>query len=240
MQIKAVLFDMFDTLILIEKNHAFYNPSLKGAHKFLFKNGIKVRFTDFRNAYIKACDALYAEADANLEEPHFNARISNALGLLGFSVDAAKSGIVAGATNAFCEGFLEYVRIEEHTVEVLRKLQAKYKLGIVSNFAIPECVVKLLETHGLDKFFDVVVVSGAVNKRKPSPEIFQQALEKLGVDASETVFVGDTVDADIKGAKDTGMKTIFIERRVQKEAEHICPDQTIKSLSELATALERC
>ena len=239
MQIKAVLFDMFDTLMLIEKNHAFYSPSLKRAHKFLVKNGIKVRFTDFKDAYIKARDALYVEADANLEEPHFNARISNALRRLGFSVDA-RSGIVTGATNAFCEGFMEYVRIDAYTVEVLRKLQAKYKLGIVSNFAIPECVAKLLETHGLDKFFDVVVVSGAVNKRKPSPEIFQQALEKLGVDASETVFVGDTVDADIKGAKDTGMKTIFIERREQKEAEQICPDQTIKSLSELATALERC
>ena len=239
MQIKAVLFDMFDTLMLIEKNHAFYNPSLKRAHKFLVKNGIKVRFTDFRNAYIKARDALYVEADANLEEPHFNARISNALGLLGFSVDA-RNGIVAGTTNAFCKGFMEYVRIDEQTVEVLRKLQRKYKLGIVSNFAIPECVVKLLETHGLDKFFDVVVVSAAVNKRKPSPEIFQQALEKLGVNAAETVFVGDTVDADIKGAKDTGIKTIYIERRAQKEAKQICPDQTIKSLSELAAALERC
>jgi len=240
MPIKAVLFDMFDTLLIIEKKHAFYNPSLKRAHKFLVENGIKSRFTDFRNAYIKARDALYVEADANLEEPHFNVRISNALGLLGFSVDTIKSGIVAGATNAFCEGFIKYVRIDEHTVGVLRKLQAKYKLGIVSNFAIPECVVQLLKTHCLEKFFDVVVVSGAVNKRKPSPEIFQQALEKLGVDAFETVFVGDTVDADIKGAKDTGMKTIFIERRAQKEVEQICPDQTIKSLSELATAVKRC
>jgi HAD superfamily hydrolase (TIGR01662 family) len=239
MQIKAVLFDMFDTLMLIVKNHAFYGYSLKKTHKFLVENGVKVSFTDFKDAYIKARDALYVEADANLEEPHFNVRISNALGSLGFSVDA-KSGIVAGATNAFCEGFMEFVRIDEHTVEVLRKLQGKYKLGIVSNFAIPECVVKLLETHGLDKFFDVVVVSGAVNKRKPSPEIFQQALKKLSVDAAETVFVGDTVDADIKGAKDMGMKTIFIERRVQEEAEQICPDQTIKNLSELAMALERC
>jgi putative hydrolase of the HAD superfamily len=239
MQIKAVLFDMFDTLMLIVKNHEFYSYSLKKTHKFLVENGIKVSFTDFKDAYIKARDALYVEADANLEEPHFNVRISNALGSLGFSVDA-KSGIVAGATNAFCEGFMEYVRIDEHASEVLRKLQRKYKLGIVSNFAIPECVVKLLETHGLDKVFDVVVVSGAVNKRKPSPEIFQQALKKLSVDATETVFVGDTVDADIKGAKDMGIKTIFIERRMQKEVEQICPDQTIKNLNELATALEHC
>ena len=239
MRIKAVLFDMFDTLMLIEKNHEFYSYSLKKTHKFLVENGIKVSFTEFKDAYIKARDALYVEADANLEEPHFNVRISNALESLGFSVDA-KSGIVAGATNAFCEGFMEYVRIDEHASEVLRKLQRKYKLGIVSNFAIPECVMKLLETHGLDKFFDVVVVSAAVNKRKPSPEIFQKALEKLGVDAVETVFVGDTVDADIKGAKDMGMKTIFIERRAQKEVEQICPDQTIKNLSGLAAALEHC
>ena len=239
MPIKAVLFDMFDTLMLIEKNHAFYSPSLKRAHKFLVKNGVKVRFTAFRDASIKARDALYIAADANLEEPHFNVRVSNALRLLGFSFDA-ESGIVVGTTNAFCEGFIEYVRIDMHAVEVLQKLQRKYKLGIVSNFAIPECVVKLLEANDLNSFFDVVVVSGAVNKRKPSPEIFQQALEKLGVDAAETVFVGDTVDADVKGAKDTGMKTIYIERRMQKEAEQICPDQTIKSLSELAVALERC
>jgi putative hydrolase of the HAD superfamily len=110
----------------------------------------------------------------------------------------------------------------------------------VSNFAIPECVDKLLEKHGLDKLFDVVVVSGAVNKRKPSPEIFQKALEKLGVSAENAVFVGDTADADIIGAKAAGMKTIFIERRVQKEAEQACPNQTIKSLNELTKAIENC
>lgn len=239
MQVKAILFDMFDTLLLIEKNHAFYNPSLKRVHKFLVKNGIKVHFADFRNAYTKARNALYVHADKNLEEPHFNVRISNAIRRLGFNIDGS-SGIVVGATNAFCEEFMKYVRIDEYAAEILQKLKGKYKLGIVSNFAIPECVMKLLETHCLAKFFDVVVVSGAVNKRKPSPEIFQKALEKLKVDAAETMFVGDTVDVDIKGAKDMGMKTIYIERRAQKEAKQICPDQTIKNLRELTAVLEGC
>jgi putative hydrolase of the HAD superfamily len=239
MRIKAVLFDMFDTLMLIEKNHAFYSPSLKRAHKFLVQNGVDVRFRDFNEAYIRARDALYAEADANLEEPHFNVRISNALRNLGFRVNA-RSKIVIGATNAFCEEFMKYVRIDEHAIEILRKLHGKYKLGIVSNFAIPECVIKLLEKHGLNNLFDVVVISGAINKRKPSPEIYQEALEKLGVTAENTVFVGDTVDADIGGPKNLGMKTIFIERRTQKEAEQVCPDQTIKELGELLAALKKC
>ena len=236
MPIKAVLFDMFDTLMLIEKNHAFYSPSLKRAHSFLVKNEVNVQFKVFKDAYIKARDALYAEADAKLEEPHFNRRISNALESLGYF--DVKSEVVAGATNAFCEGFIDYVRIDDHAKSVLKKLHGKYKLGIVSNFAIPECVDKLLEKHGLDKLFDAVVVSGAINKRKPSPEIFQKTLEKIGVSAENAVFVGDTADADIIGAKAAGMKTIFIERRVQKETEDAGPNQTIKSLSELLGAIK--
>jgi putative hydrolase of the HAD superfamily len=239
MPIQAVLFDMFDTLMLIEKNHAFYSPSLKSAHQVLVNNGVNVKYTAFRDAYIKARDALYVEADARLEEPHFNLRIAKALESLGYCLDV-KSAAVTGATNAFCEGFLKYVRIDENAKGALEKLHGTYKLGIVSNFAIPECVDKLLENHGLHKLFDVVVVSATVNKRKPSPEIFHQALEKLGVTAENAVFVGDTADADIIGAKAAGMKTIFIERRIQKEAEQACPDQTIKSLSELTEAIAEC
>jgi len=238
MQIKAILFDMFDTLMMIEHDHAFYRPSLKSAHAFLVHNKVNVSFDVFNNAYVKARDALYAEADAQMEEPHFNLRIANALHSLGYDFDVS-SDVVRGATRAFCEEFMRYVRIDEYARSVLEKLHGKYKLGIVSNFAIPECVFRLLERDGLVRFFAVVVVSGAVNKRKPRPEIFQRALEELGVDAESVVFVGDTLDADIKGPKSMGMKTIYIERRVQKEIRNTCPNQKIKSLSELLDAIER-
>jgi putative hydrolase of the HAD superfamily len=134
---------------------------------------------------------------------------------------------------------MKYVRIDQNAKTMLEKLHGKYKLGIVSNFAIPECVLKLLKADSLDKLFNVVVVSGAVNKRKPSPEIFKGALKMLGVSASETVFVGDTIDADVEGPKAVGMKVIYIERRVQKKSEKFCPDQTIKNLNELPLAIER-
>jgi putative hydrolase of the HAD superfamily len=122
---------------------------------------------------------------------------------------------------------------------MLKELRGKYKLGIVSNFAIPECVFDLLKADGLDGFFDVVVVSAAINKRKPSPEIFQDALKTLGVSVEEAVFVGDTIDSDIEGAKAVGMRAVYIERRLQK-SEKVCPDRTIKKLSELPMALEQC
>jgi HAD superfamily hydrolase (TIGR01509 family) len=237
-KIRVVLFDMFDTLMMIERDHAFYSPSLHGAYEFLVANGVSVGFEEFEKTYVSVRDAIFAEVDAELGEPHFNVRIAGTLKRLGYDCDVS-SPLVVGATDAFCERFMTYVRIDEHAEGMLRKLHGRYKLGVVSNFAIPECVTRLLERQGIAKLFDVVIVSGAVNKRKPHPDIYQKALEKLGVKASETVFVGDTVDADVQGAKAAGMKTIYIERRLQEDAEAACPDQTIKSLEQLPAAIER-
>jgi putative hydrolase of the HAD superfamily len=85
-----------------------------------------------------------------------------------------------------------------------------------------------------------VVVSAAVNRRKPNPEIFQTALEWLQLDAAEAVFVGDTVDADVLGPKAVGMRTVYVERRLQEDVEVACPTQRIKSLGEVVSAVERC
>ncbi len=238
MPIKAILFDMFDTLMLIEKEHAFYNPAVKSMHQYIVKNGIQVTFASFRDAYIKARDLLYEEADLKMEEPHFDLRVKNALQNLGFTKEAQTS-IVQGATNAFSQQFMSFVRIDNNASQVLNELNSKYRLGIVSNFAIPECVQQLLEREHLTQLFEVIVISGAVNKRKPNPEIFDLALEKMQLDATDVAFVGDTVDADVKGAKDMGMKSVYIDRRPQKGLEEYPPDYTIKTLNELPSIFEK-
>jgi len=239
MRIKAVLFDMFDTLMMIEKDHAFYSPAVKSMYSYLADNGVDVSFAVFRDAYIKARDALYEDADGKMEEPHFCLRVKNALLALGLKAQAEDQGLVQGATNAFCCEFMNYVRIDDDAAEALKALHSKYRLGVVSNFAITECVTRILDRYDLSSLFDVIIVSAAVNKRKPHPEIFKHALGRLGLKASEVAFVGDTVDADIKGAGEVGMKTIYIERRPQKDLENSPPDATIRSLSELPAVVER-
>ncbi|MGE5187785.1 MAG: HAD family hydrolase, partial [Betaproteobacteria bacterium] len=91
---------------------------------------------------------------------------------------------------------------------------------------------------GIEQFFDVIVVSASVNKRKPASEIFQSTLKVMGFSASEVVFVGDTIDADVEGSKAAGMKSVYIERRPQKQSDKFLPDCIIKNLSELPSALE--
>ena len=60
----------------------------------------------------------------------------------------------------------------------------------------------------------------------------------MRVSAAETVFVGDTLDADIEGAKAAGMKAVYIKRREEEPVENAVPDATIKSLTEVPGLLQ--
>jgi len=239
MQVEAVLFDLFDTLLLLESQEAYYMPSLGKLYEFLGKNGVNVPFEDFCKVYFEVRDKFYSESRQSLEEPHFNVRVAETLHRFGYDFDVSDK-VVAGATMAFADEFMRYVSLDNDALEVLEKLHGKFKLGLVSNFAIPECGWKLLDKFGLKRFFDVVVISGDVNQRKPNPEIFQRTLKVLGVDASKAVFVGDMLDLDVMGPSRVGMKTVFIERRSKEHDVDVSPDYVIKSLNELLAVLADC
>jgi putative hydrolase of the HAD superfamily len=55
---------------------------------------------------------------------------------------------------------------------------------------------------------DVAVFSSEVGKRKPHPAIFERALGELAVRAEETLFVGDRLYEDVRGAAELGMQTV--------------------------------
>jgi len=239
MQVDAVLFDLFNTLILLEKDEVFYTPCLRKLHEFLAKHGIDVAFNDFERVYFDVREKLYAKTEESFQEPHFNVRISQTLQRFGYNFEASDP-VVTGATDAFSDELTRYVRLDEEACEVLQKLHGKYKLGIISNFAIPECVWRMVERFNLTRFFDVILISGAINKRKPSPEIFERALETLNVNASDSVFVGDMPGLDIKGAKNAGIKAILLERTPLERIVDVKPDERIRSLIELLDVLEDC
>jgi len=75
MRVEAVLFDLFNTLVLLESGEVFYTPCLKKLHGFLVKNGVNISFEDFRRVYFEVRDRVYAETEKSLEEPHFNVRV---------------------------------------------------------------------------------------------------------------------------------------------------------------------
>jgi HAD superfamily hydrolase (TIGR01549 family) len=93
----------------------------------------------------------------------------------------------------------------------LQALQSNgIRLGLVSNAAfLPRFMTQSVEHHGLRPFFRGLTWSSEIGRRKPDPEIYRDALQKVGVAAQDTLFVGDRLREDVRGPKALGMRGIL-------------------------------
>jgi HAD superfamily hydrolase (TIGR01509 family) len=101
-------------------------------------------------------------------------------------------------------------KLAAHTHALLESLRARgLKLGLVSNAFDPGWLLhRDLEQMGLAERLDFAVFSSEVGRRKPDAAIFERALEALELPAAETLFVGDRLYEDVRGASDVGMQTV--------------------------------
>ena len=113
------------------------------------------------------------------------------------------------------------------TIEVLEKLKKDYKLVLVSNtdsFSVEE----VIEKYDLKKYFDSMILSYQVGMLKTNPKMFDKALESVGVSKEDAIMVGDSIESDMVGARNAGVKGVLIDRRDKREYEN-----KILSLKEL-------
>lgn len=96
----------------------------------------------------------------------------------------------------------------EGSKRVLAYLQEKYTLHIISN-GFKESTLMKMDRSGLNPYFANVVISEDVGVNKPNKAIFEYALEKAKALKQESIMIGDSIEADIRGAQDFGMKAIF-------------------------------
>lgn len=99
--------------------------------------------------------------------------------------------------------------------EMLAVLKKRYPLALVSNFY--GNLETVLEEMHLDDVFDHVVESAVVGVRKPDPQIFVIALERLGLSAADVMVVGDSMKNDIAPAQSLGCQTTWIRGEEWKD-----------------------
>lgn len=132
---------------------------------------------------------------------------------------------------------------EEDAIPLLETLLGRgLRLGLVSNAADDADVQTLVDKAALRPYFDVILSSAACGIRKPNPRIFHLALEALGAGPEEAVMVGDTLGADILGARNAGLRSVWVTRRADTPANRdhedtIQPDAAIAALDELPALL---
>lgn len=132
---------------------------------------------------------------------------------------------------------------EQETLRVLQDLKEHgYQIGIISNAADHQDVEFILAQSGIRPYLDDLVSSAQFGFGKPSPRIFEHALERLHTDAGSAVMVGDKLEADILGAARVDMRSIWITRRARKtdlsKVDPIMqPWQVVESLAEIPPIL---
>jgi putative hydrolase of the HAD superfamily len=120
------------------------------------------------------------------------------------------------------------------TLESLERLKSNgLSLAIVSNWN--SSLKKVVDGLRLTGYFEFILASAEVGWKKPSPKIFEIALERASAEPARVVHVGDTYQTDVLGARKAGIRGIMLDRRGGTHHDH----EVIKDLSELYPLLVR-
>jgi len=125
-------------------------------------------------------------------------------------IDDSEGKVTAALYARFSD--LESYRLHPDALPLLERLEAAdCPMGLISNFEA--WLEGLLEKLDVTRFFPVRVVSGLEGVEKPDPEIFRIALDRMGVAAEDSVYVGDHPYFDVEAAQKVGMRPVLIDRR---------------------------
>lgn len=167
--------------------------------------------------------------DCGLRETvgRLTARVSAGLGVTDPSV-----------TRRVQEGFLEMSFAHlTRSGRLLARLRERYRLGLVSNFY--GNLDAVCDEAGLAGLFDVVLDSTRVGFTKPDPRIFHSAIDALGVAPADATFVGDSPSRDMVGARNAGMRHVWLAGPGGPAVSPCCPgDRVISRLDDLAGLLQ--
>lgn len=124
------------------------------------------------------------------------------------------------------------------TIQLLDALKGEYELLLLTNGSPALQNIKLELTPELVDYFKHIVISGDFGKGKPDQSIFEHALELIGSDKNEVLMVGDNLNTDILGANQTGIPSVWINRKNSKPNE-VKATYEIRNLMELIPLLDK-
>jgi putative hydrolase of the HAD superfamily len=208
MALRAVLFDAGDTLFRVRGSVGEVYATAGARY------GVTVAVADIEHRFREAFGcmpplAFPGSADADLPVCEY--------GWWRELVTTVFHGQAFADFDAFFAELFEYFahadswELFADVVPALGALRARgLRLGIVSNF--DGRLLRICEGLGIAQYFDTIVMSGRAGVAKPDPRIFAAALQRLGVDASEALHVGDSEKQDVAGAQACGLRALLLQR----------------------------
>jgi putative hydrolase of the HAD superfamily len=229
--IRTVLFDFDGTLVFhtpdsFDVISAFCADIGQPLSAEMERYGRRMRHEYFVDPLIRAQLGNFSPDEFWL---HFNRYLLDAIGIEGDLDQLAKE-----VTARFDD--LEWIyHCPEEGCHTLTRLRDRgYELGLITNRSHVDRFHELLDQMELRTYFDLILASGEVGIRKPEPGIFYAALEQMGAEAEQSIYVGDNYWADVVGAQRAGVTPVLLDpHRLFPEADCLILD----SIDELLTWL---
>lgn len=244
MRIKAILFDLGGTLIHFDGP---WNEVMAAANRelvnYLQEQALKLDGTQFLGEFERRLEEYYAQREAEFIE-YTTANILRDL-LRDFGLANVSPHVLRPALKRLYAVSQSHWKREDDALETLSQLrELGFRLALISNASDDADVQTLVDNAGLREFFDMVLSSAKAGIRKPNPFIFQMALSHLEVLPQDAAMVGDTLGADILGARNAGIYSIWITRRAdtpgnRDHLDTIRPDAEISRLAQLPPLLQK-
>jgi len=212
--IQHIFFDLDHTLWDFEKNSQLAFARIFDA------NYPHIHLDDFIAAYMpinKACWQLYQVDQMSHDELRYQR--------LKQSFDALAVAISDHEINQIATDYIHYLpdfnHLFDNAHEVLHYLQSNYHLHIITN-GFAEVQYRKMHQSNLTPYFKTITNSELAGAKKPNPIIFEHALQVASATKSNSVMIGDSLDADVLGALDFGMQAVFFNPLNEAAAADIC------------------
>ncbi|MBB6680540.1 noncanonical pyrimidine nucleotidase, YjjG family [Aequorivita sp. 609] len=221
-KITDVFFDLDHTLWDFDKNSGL------AFQRVFRKHEIDIPLSDFLKVYEPInleYWRMFREERVTKQELR-RGRLSKTFDVLAFDYTI---DLIDSLANSYIDELPGDNYLFSNTFETLDYLSGKYRLHIITN-GFEEVQRKKIDNSGLKKYFLTITTSEEVGLKKPHPTVFYTAMEKASVTPDKSIMIGDSFEADILGAQNAGMHTLFYNYRNEAVKK---PFIAVKELSEI-------
>ena len=233
---KVVCFDLDDTLCDSEKSTEaarlnifnYVGSKREGLNLSKFQRAYDEIWEDIEKKYVRLITQLgIGEREIRIE--HTN-RVLRACGF--YDPQLAEK-----LTNVYWEERRRTLNLFPDALPVLSSLRRTHNLSLLTN-GTSDWQREKIEDLQITEYFDHIIIGGEVGYVKPNPEIFDILIARYAIPASQILYVGNNQEKDVIGARNSGLKTVWINRKGEKLNPGIPkPHYEIRTLSELIDIL---
>lgn len=215
---QALLFDLCDTIMPFRNDRMplarIQGKEIRTTSPLLYEcfaqHAPPIPYEDFHSHFVETTESVWILRDQSGEEISSAVRFERFLERLGVERGDQWDALHRRFLETHLSRIALCLECAPAVRDLLVRLKKQHRIGLVSNFDDTETVYHVLKREGVAPFFDAVIISSEIGLRKPRPEIFLAACEKIGVAPAECLFIGDSFENDVVGAKRLGMDAAWI------------------------------